>query len=86
MTVEAGGTEARLVRLEARLHAFRAEVLKWQLDHIRYHKTREYHWGLVALMEAHPFRTLAAGLAAGALLAAGLGGERFWRLLEGWLR
>ena len=86
MAAGAAGMEARLIRLEARLHAFRAEVLKWQLEHTRYHEVKESRWGLVAVMEAHPFRTLAVGAAVGALLAAGVGGERFWRLVEGWLR
>lgn len=82
----AGGLEARLARLEARFHAFRADVLRWQLEHTRHHAANETRWGLVALMREHPFRTLAAGVAAGALLAAGLGSQRWWSLLEGWLR
>ena len=86
MAAGAAGTEARLIRLEARLHAFRAEVLKWQLEHVRYHEAGESHWGLVAQMAAHPFRTLAVGAGLGALLAAGVGDERFWHLGEGWLR
>ena len=44
------GTEAQLARLEVRLHAFRAEVLKWQLEHARHHVANETRWGLVALM------------------------------------
>ena len=80
-----GGVEVRLARIEARFHAFRAEVLRWQLEHLRHHAANEASWGLVALMREHPFRTLAAGVAVGALLAAGLGGERWWELLVGWL-
>ncbi|UCD37047.1 MAG: hypothetical protein JSW54_09430 [Fidelibacterota bacterium] len=72
--------------MEARFHAFRAEVLKWQLEHARYHASHETRWGLVALMRAHPFRTLVVGAGLGVVLAAVLGGERFWHLLEGWLR
>ena len=86
MTRAAGGTEARLAHLESRLHAFRAEVLKWQLEHTRYHTANETRWGLVALMRDHPFRTLAVGAALGALLAAGMGAQRWWSLLEAWLR
>lgn len=81
---EAG--QARLARLEARFHAFRAEVLKWQLEHTRHHQANEGRWGLVALMREHPFRTLALGAALGALLAVGLGGGKWWELLLGWLR
>jgi len=82
----AGGVEARLARLEARFHAFRAEVLKWQLDHTRHHAANEARWGLVALMREHPFRTLAVGAVVGAMLAAGLGGQRWWELVTAWLR
>jgi len=78
--------QTRLARVEAHFHAFRAEVLRWQLEHVRHHAANEGSWGLVALMREHPFRTLAAGALGGALLAAGLGGERWWELLAGWLR
>lgn len=64
----------RLALLEARLQAFRAEVLKWQLSHLRYHGANESRWGIVGLMRAHPFRTLAVGAAVGAAVIGGLGG------------
>jgi hypothetical protein len=86
MAGNAGGVEARLARLGGRLHAFRAEVLKWQLEHARHHAVGESRWGLVALMAAHPFRTLAVGAAVGAFLAGGPGGECIRHLLERWLR
>ena len=81
----------RLALLEARFHAFRAEVLAWQLGHTRYHGANEGRWGLVSLMRAHPFRTLATGALAGALLwssgpALSLGGQRWWDLVWAWLR
>ena len=82
----AGGIEVRLARLEAHFHAFRAEVLRWQLDHARHHTANEARWGLVALMREHPFRTLAVGAAAGAVLAGGLNVAWWWSLLEEWLR
>jgi hypothetical protein len=80
------GIEARLSRLETRLHAFRAEVLRWQLDHARYHAEHETGWGLIAVMRAHPLRTLAVGLGLGTVLAAGLSETRWWTLLGNWLR
>ncbi len=82
----AGGIEARLARLEVRLHAFRADVLKWQLEHTRHHAANEGRWGLVALMREHPFRTLAAGVVLGAAAVADLGGRQLWALLKGWLQ
>lgn len=79
----------RLALLEARLQAFRAEVLKWQLSHLRYHGANESRWGLVGLMRAHPFRTLAVGAAGGAAIIGGLGGgglaTELIRQLAGWL-
>jgi hypothetical protein len=80
----AGSTETRLARLEARLHAFRAEVLKWQLEHTRHHAANETRWGLAALMREHPFRTLAAGVVLGAVLISGLEGPRWWELVKAW--
>ena len=70
MTAKSGNLEARVARLEARFHAFRAEVLAWQLEHARHHAENERRWGLVALMREHPFRTLVTGLAIGVTLAA----------------
>ena len=70
MSARSGSPEARVARLEARFHAFRAEVLAWQLEHARHHVENEARWGLVTLMREHPFRTLAAGLAIGLILAA----------------
>ncbi len=78
--------EARLARLEARFHALRAEVLLWQLSHSRHHEINETRWGLVALMRAHPFRTLAVGAVVGGLLAVVLGVELWWKLLAGGLQ
>ncbi len=79
----------RLAVLEARLQAFRAEVLKWQLSHLRYHGANESRWGLVGLMRAHPFRTLAVGAGVGAAIIGGLGGgglaTKLIRQLVGWL-
>ena len=86
MPRSAGSVEARLAHLEASFHAFRAEVLRWHLDHARYHLVNEPRWGLVALMRAHPFRTLAAGAAAGAIMAVGMEAQRWWSLLLDWLR
>ncbi len=80
----AGGIETRLARLELRLHAFRAEVLKWQLEHTRHHMANETRWGLVALMREHPFRTLAAGAVLGAALISDLGGQSWWELVKTW--
>lgn len=68
MPPRSGSLETRVARLEARFHAFRAEVLAWQLEHARHHARNEPRWGLVALMREHPFRTLAVGLAAGLVL------------------
>jgi hypothetical protein len=73
MPARISSPEARVARLEARFHAFRAEVLAWQLEHARHHTANESHWGLVALMREHPFRTLTLGLAAGLCLAASPG-------------
>lgn len=80
----AGSTETRLAHLEVRLHAFRAEVLKWQLEHTRHHAANETRWGLVALMREHPFRTLAAGAVLGAALISGLGRQSWWELVKVW--
>ena len=80
-----GGVETRLIRLEARFQAFRAEVLKWQLEHVRYHREEESRWGLVTLMREHPFRTLAIGWLAGMAVAA-LGGVPFQRWVVEWLK
>ncbi len=80
----AGGTETQLARLEVRLHAFRAEVLRWQLEHARHHVANETRWGLVALMREHPFRTLGAGMVLGAALISGLGGPHWWELVKAW--
>lgn len=55
----------RLLALEAQLQGFRAEVLRWQLAHIRYHNQYEANWGLVSQMSRHPIRTLLAGLVFG---------------------
>lgn len=82
----AESTETRLAHLEVRLHAFRAEVLKWQLEHTRYHAANETRWGLVALMQEHPFRTLAAGVVLGTALISGLEGPRWWELVKTWFR
>ncbi|MFB0515820.1 MAG: hypothetical protein ACETWG_04340 [Candidatus Neomarinimicrobiota bacterium] len=86
--VGGAGPEAagRLAGLEARFHAFRAEVLKWQLEHVRYHRVNECRWGLVALMREHPLRTLAAGMVVGAVLGGGAGLPRLIRCLVEWLR
>ncbi|MFC1619836.1 hypothetical protein ACFL45_07810 [Candidatus Neomarinimicrobiota bacterium] len=73
MPARISSPEARVARLEARFHAFRAEVLAWQLEHARHHVRNEARWGLVALMREHPFRTLVMGLAIGLALAAGPG-------------
>jgi hypothetical protein len=79
------GVETCLIRLEARFQAFRAEVLKWQLEHVRYHREQESHWGIVQLMREHPFRTLVIGLLAGmAVAAVGSGPLEQW-IME-WLR
>jgi len=75
----------RIALLEARFHAFRADVLKWQLEHNRHHEVGEARWGLVALMRAHPFRTLAVGLAVGSLLVGGLNIDSWRALVQRWL-
>jgi hypothetical protein len=83
MPARISSPEARVARLEARFHAFRAEVLAWQLEHTRHHVRNEARWGLVALMREHPFRTLAVGLAAGLVLAA-LSSEGMLTMLVRW--
>jgi hypothetical protein len=83
MPARISSPEARVARLEARFHAFRAEVLAWQLEHARHHTANESRWGLVALMREHPFRTLALGLVAGICLTA-LSGEGILVALARW--
>ncbi len=81
-----GAPATRLARLEAQFHSFRADMLRWRLEHLRYYDSDEANWGLVKLMREHPFRTLAAGVAVGTLAMAGLGGGQLWSLVEGWLK
>ena len=86
MPRSAGNQTTRLARLEAQFHAFRADMLHWRLQHMRYHGSDEVKWGLVKLMREHPFHTLAAGVAFGTLAVAGMGGGQLWSLVEGWLK
>ena len=77
-------SDVRLAALELRFHRFRAEVLRWQLDHIRYHNSHEMYWGVVALMRKHPYRTLGLGIMLG-LLADFNDGRAALDLLHQWL-
>ncbi len=86
MPGNSGTLSSRVARLEAQFHGFRADILNWRLEHLRYHTNEESHWGLVKLMREHPFRTLVAGMAAGSLLMAGLTGGQLWSLVAGWVR
>ncbi len=86
MPRSSGAPATRLARLEMQFHSFRADMLHWRLEHLRYHGSDEAKWGLVKLMREHPFRTLAAGVAFGAFVKAGLGGGQLWSLVEGWLK
>lgn len=86
MPGNSGTLSSRVARLEAQFHGFRADILNWRLEHLRYHTNEESRWGLVKLMRDHPFRTLVAGMAAGSLLMAGLTGGQLWSLVAGWVR
>lgn len=76
--------EVRLASLEMRFHRFRAEVLRWQLDHVKYHNTHEVYWGVGALMRKHPYRTLGLGVGLGLVTDFNAGGIVL-DLLRQWL-
>ena len=76
----------RLVSLESNLNALRADLLGWQLDHMRYHETNEHRWGLVALMIRHPIRTMIAGIFIGAVLVASPASVLLIKMVISWLK
>ena len=83
MTLGRSG-ENRLASLEMRFQRFRAESLKWQLEHVKYHNSNEKYWGVVALMRKHPYRTLGLGIGLG-LVADFNDGGAILALLQQWL-
>ncbi len=77
-------TAGRLASLELRFQRFRAEALKWQLEHVKYHNSHEMYWGVVATMRKHPYRTLGLGVGLGILADFSEGGAVV-DLLQRWL-
>lgn len=76
----------RLVSLESNLNALRADLLGWQLDHLRYHESNEHRWGLVALMIRHPIRTMIAGIFIGAVLVVSPASALLIKMIIYWLK
>lgn len=65
MSISRQFSDVRLASLEMRFHRFRAEALKCQLDHVKYHNTHEVYWGVAVFMRKYPYRTLGLGIGLG---------------------